>query len=134
MPGIEACLADAMTLPGARGAAIVDWSSGLALGTAGAAPGGGHEVTAVEAAELARLAIEQTAFRPPLDGGAEVRDTSPFVEDVIVTTRTEFHVLRFIETSFDSSVFLHLWLDRHEGNLALARLRLRSLATELVLV
>ncbi|WP_269857639.1 hypothetical protein [Streptomyces sp. RPT161] len=134
MPGIEECLSDAMTLPGARGAAIVDWSSGLALGTAGDAPGGEHEVTAVEAAELARLATEQTAFRPPVEAAAEVRCASPFVEDVIVTTRTDFHVLRFIETSFDGSVFLHLWLDRHEGNLALARLRLRSLATELVLV
>ncbi|MFD0379674.1 hypothetical protein ACFVG7_31260, partial [Streptomyces sp. NPDC127112] len=55
------------------------------------------------------------------------------VEDLIVTTRTGYHVLRFVETSFDSSVFLHLWLDRAEGNLALARLRLRTLAEGLVL-
>ncbi len=55
------------------------------------------------------------------------------VEDLIVTTRTGYHVLRFVETSFDSSVFLHLWLDRADGNLALARHRLRALAEGLVL-
>lgn len=55
------------------------------------------------------------------------------MEDLIVTTRTGYHVLRFVETSFDSSVFLHLWLDRTDGNLALARHRLRVLAEGLVL-
>lgn len=57
----------------------------------------------------------------------------PPVEDLIVTTRGGYHVLRFVETSFDSSVFLHLWLDRDTGNLALARMRLRDLAEKLVL-
>ncbi|MER7831039.1 hypothetical protein [Streptomyces sp. NPDC095602] len=55
------------------------------------------------------------------------------IEDLIVTTRTGYHVLRFVTTNFDSSLFLHLWLDRSTGNLALARLRLRDLAERLVL-
>ncbi|MGA5100654.1 hypothetical protein ACPCAC_25220 [Streptomyces lavendulocolor] len=65
---------------------------------------------------------------------AGVDPKAPPVEDVIVTTRTGYHVLRFVETTFDSSVFLHLWLDRSTGNLALARLRMRELAERLVLV
>lgn len=155
MPGIDACLAEAMALPGARGAAVVDWTSGLALGTAGEPPGGDHEAAAAEAAELARVASEFPTFAPDPDRGpgqgpaapgpgrgeAAGADTGeaaaaaggPPVEDVIVTTRTGFHVLCFVETTFDSSVFLHLWLDRETGNLALARLRLRSLAERLVL-
>lgn len=64
MPGIDACLKEAMSLPGARGAAIVDWTSGLALGTAGESPNGDHEATAAETAELARAAAEYTAFAP----------------------------------------------------------------------
>lgn len=36
MPGIDECLLEAMKLPGARGAAVVDWTSGPALGTVGA--------------------------------------------------------------------------------------------------
>ncbi|MEE1755940.1 hypothetical protein [Streptomyces sp. SP18CS02] len=176
MPGIDECLLEAMALPGARGAAIVDWTSGLALGTAGESPVGDHETTAAETAELARAAAEYESFtelipvgagpvgafgRSPggrpggnpgepggmsgaepgagpvgggdgAPGGGELPDGPP-VEDVIVTTRTGYHVLRFVETSFDSSVFLHLWLDRSTGNLALARLRLRDLAERLVL-
>ncbi|MEU6315439.1 roadblock/LC7 domain-containing protein [Streptomyces sp. NPDC047014] len=130
MPGIDECLLEAMALPGARGAALVDWSSGLALGTAGESPVGDHETTAAETAELARAAAEYESFAPADTGRA---DDGPPVEDLIVTTRNGYHVLRFVETSFDSSVFLHLWLDRADGNLALARHRLRALAEGLVL-
>ncbi|MFF3752897.1 hypothetical protein ACFYYH_20925 [Streptomyces sp. NPDC002018] len=161
MPGIDACLQEAMSLPGARGAAIVDWTSGLALGTAGESPSGDHEATAAETAELARAAAEYTAFAPapepagpapaseagpgagseasaaPLGAargtGSAGQEKSPPVEDLIVTSRTGYHILSFVETTFDSSVFLHLWLDRDTGNLALARLRLGQLAERLVL-
>ncbi|MEU0400461.1 hypothetical protein ABZ318_09420 [Streptomyces sp. NPDC006197] len=129
MPGIDECLLEAMALPGARGASLVDWTSGLALGTAGDSPVGDHETTAAETAELARSAAEFDSFTTA-DGSP---GAGPPVEDLIVTTRAGYHVLRFVETSFDSSVFLHLWLDRDSGNLALARLRLRDLAERLVL-
>ncbi|WP_433547336.1 hypothetical protein ACQPZG_21335 [Streptomyces sp. CA-294286] len=128
MSGIDACLVEAMQLPGARGAALVDWTSGLALGTAGEAAGTDSETAAAESAELARMAAEHGTFAPA--GG---QDKGPPVEDVIITTRTDYHLLRYVETSFDSSVFLHLWLDREQGNLALARLRLADLAERLVL-
>ncbi|MFC8173349.1 hypothetical protein ACFUJ0_29075 [Streptomyces sp. NPDC057242] len=140
MPGIDECLTEAMTLPGARGASLVDWTSGLALGTAGDSPVGDHETTAAETAELARSAAEFDTFLATDDdtGGADGTggagdDGGPPVEDLIVTTRAGYHVLRFVETSFDSSVFLHLWLDRATGNLALARMRLRDIAEKLVL-
>ncbi|WP_369144600.1 hypothetical protein [Streptomyces sp. R44] len=129
MPGIDECLLEAMALPGARGASLVDWTSGLALGTAGESPVGDHETTAAETAELARSAAEFDSFTTTGGGPGD----EPPVEDLIVTTRAGYHVLRFVETSFDSSVFLHLWLDRDSGNLALARLRLRDLAERLVL-
>ncbi|MEU6507330.1 MULTISPECIES: hypothetical protein [unclassified Streptomyces] len=127
MPGIDECLLEAMRLPGARGAALVDWTSGLALGTVGEAPGGDHETTAAEAAELARMAAEHGAFAARADDGR------PPVEDVIVSNRDSYHLLRFVDTSFDSSVFLHLWLGREDGNLALARIRLGEMAARLVL-
>ena len=127
MPGIDECLLEVMQLPGARGAALVDWTSGLALGTAGESPGGDYETAAAEAAELARLAAEHRAFAPDDD------ITDPPVEDVIISNRDSYHVLCFVQTSFDSSVFLHLWLARVEGNLALARIRLGEMTGRLVL-
>lgn len=131
MPGIDECLVEAMRLPGALGAAVVDWTSGLALGTVGEAPGGDHETTAAEAAELARLAAEHRAFAP--EEGSDWSGANLPVEDLIVSNRDTYHVLRFVRTTFDSSVFLHLWLARTDGNLALARIRLGEMAGRLVL-
>jgi hypothetical protein len=132
VPGIDECLLEAMRLPGARGAALVDWTSGLALGTVGESPGGDQEAAAVEAAELARLAAEQRAFAPDPGGEGDDGDGPP-VEDLIISNRDSYHVLRFVPTSFDSSVCLHLWLARADGNLALARIRLGEMAGRLVL-
>ncbi|KUF19477.1 hypothetical protein [Streptomyces silvensis] len=152
MPGIDECLLEAMTLPGARGAAIVDWTSGLALGAVGDSPNKDHEATAAETAEVARAAAEYRAFADADDsfdacgshgsygslGAADGTDGADReglpVEDLMLSTRNGFHVIRFVETTFDSSVFLYLWLDRHTGNLALARIRLRDLSERLVLV
>ncbi|MFJ9023762.1 hypothetical protein ACIRPU_27895 [Streptomyces sp. NPDC102259] len=141
MPGIDECLLEAMRLPGARGAALVDWTSGLALGAVGEFPGGDHEAAAAEAAEVARLTAEQRAFAPDgydrndghdgQGGGGGAAD--PPVEDLIISNRDSYHVLRFVPTSFDSSVFLHVWLARPDGNLALARIRLGEMAGRLVL-
>ncbi|MEU0131368.1 MULTISPECIES: hypothetical protein [unclassified Streptomyces] len=133
MPGIDECLLEVMRLPGARGAAVVDWTSGLALGTIGESPNGDHEATAAETAEVARMAAEQPVFAEPGTSADPQLPPVPAVEDVIVTTVPGYHILRFVETAFDSSVFLHLWLDRAEGNLAMARIRLGEIAERLVL-
>ncbi|MFD9792980.1 hypothetical protein ACFWXK_18735 [Streptomyces sp. NPDC059070] len=130
MPGIDECLLETMRVPGARGAALVDWTSGLALGAVGDTPGGDHEATAAETAEFARAAAEHPSFAPGPD--AEPAGAAPPVEDVLVTTGTGYHLLHFVATAFDSSVFLYLWLDRDQGNLALARRCLRDLAGQLV--
>ncbi|MBM7441826.1 hypothetical protein [Streptomyces sp. HB132] len=133
MPGIDECLVEVMRLPGARGAAVVDWTSGLALGTIGESPNGDHEATAAETAEVARMAAEQPVFAQADAPTGAPGPPAPAVEDVIVTTAPGYHILRFVRTDFDSSVFLHLWLDRAEGNLALARIRLGEMAERLVL-
>ncbi|MEU9573796.1 hypothetical protein AB0D62_28810 [Streptomyces massasporeus] len=143
MPGIDESLLEAMRLPGARGASVVDWISGLALGAVGDAPGGDAEATAAETAELARLATESGVLA--LTGGGDdtggtngggpgrPSDKEPPVQDLIITNADSYHLLRFVTTTFDSTVFVHLWLDRGEGNLALARIRLAEMADRLVL-
>ncbi|MGW3564880.1 hypothetical protein ACWDSL_13475 [Streptomyces sp. NPDC000941] len=133
MPGIDECLLEAMKLPGARGAAVVDWTSGLALGTVGESPGGDHETTAAETAELARMTAEYRSFAPADGSGSDWSDGETPIDDLIVSNRDSYHVLQFVRTTFDSSVFLHLWLGRTEGNLALARIRLSEMARQLVL-
>lgn len=133
MPGIDESLLEAMRLPGARGALVVDWISGLALGTVGEAPGDDPEATAAETAELARLALESGTLAPDDARGTDSTLKEPPVQDLILTTAEAYHLLRFVLTTFDSTVFLHLWLDRRDGNLALARIRLAEIADRLVL-
>lgn len=134
MPGIDESLLEAMRLPGARGASLVDWISGLALGAVGEAPGGDWEATAAETAELARHVAESGSLAAAgATGPAAAPETEPPVEDMIATTAEAYHLLRFVSTPFDSTVFLHLWLHRNDGNLALARIRLAEMADRLVL-
>ncbi|MFI2239684.1 hypothetical protein [Streptomyces chrestomyceticus] len=128
MPGIEVCLLEAMSVPGARGAALVDWTCGFALESVGERAPGGAEAAAAEAAELARLVMGAAVF-------AEHAAPVPAlpVEDLIVTTRSGYHLVRFVDPGAGHSVLLHLWLDRTSGNLALARLRLEGVAGQLAL-
>ncbi|CAB60466.1 MULTISPECIES: hypothetical protein [Streptomyces] len=134
MPGIDESLLEAMRLPGARGASLVDWISGLALGAVGEAPGGDWEATAAETAELGRHVAESGSLAAAGTAGGTVEPgKEPPVEDLITTTGDAYHLLRFVSTPFDSTVFLHLWLDRNDGNLALARIRLAEMADRLVL-
>ncbi|QNP72297.1 hypothetical protein IAG44_24675 [Streptomyces roseirectus] len=132
MPGIDECLLEAMRLPGARGAALVDWTSGLALGIVGEFPGGDPEIAATESAELARLATEQRAFTPDPSSTPSPSDAPP-ITDLIITNPDSYHLLHFLPTSLDTTAFLHICLTRHEGNLALTRIRLEELARKLVL-
>ncbi|WP_206313744.1 hypothetical protein [Streptomyces coryli] len=130
---MEDHLHEAMALPGARNAAVVECATGFVLAAVGATPRGSADETAVETAELARMAIEHAAFAGGDDpGGSAHRPGDSGVEDVIVTTRTAYHVLRFVDAAFDGGVFVHLRLDRSTGNLALARIRMRSVAERLV--
>jgi hypothetical protein len=126
VPGIDDCLIEAMRIAGARGASLLDWGSGLELGALGESPAGDSEVSAAEAADLVRLAADSASFAEP--GEARLP-----VQDLILTSRSSYHLFCLVGTVFDSRLLLHLWLDRGEANLAAARFRIQSLAEELVL-
>jgi hypothetical protein len=125
--GIDECLLRAMALPGARGAALVEWISGLALGVIGEAAAGDHETVAAETAAYARATAEHPVFTADHSG------PGPAAEEAVVLTRTGYHLIRFLEAPYEGGVFLYVRLDRAQANLALALLRMRELAGELVL-
>ncbi|AKA07500.1 hypothetical protein SAZ_37735 [Streptomyces noursei ZPM] len=125
MPGIDQVLARAMEIPGVLGAGLTDWTSGLTLGTAGRAPHGDHDAAAADTAEVVQAVARNATFDTACGNGEPL-------EDLIVTTGSSYHLIRRVPTAFDSQTCLHLWLDRGQANLAIARLRLRDLVTELV--
>ena len=106
-----------MAIPGALGASLVDYTTGFAVATSGAAPDSDHEAAAAGTAGVVRA-----ASAVPHD----------LLEDLIITTAGGYHLLRLVRTDFDSRLVLYVWLDRELGNLAVARRRMQSLAAELV--
>lgn len=144
MPGIDECLLEAMTLPGARGAALVDWTSGLALGTIGDSPSGDHETTGAEAAELALGTIgggKDLDLTVAAAGNtdvvrAKVRTMEMLglkdeIENILITLGAQYHLIRLLKGRGASGLFLYLALDKDRANLAMARHQLKRIEAEL---
>jgi hypothetical protein len=111
VPGVDHCLQEAMAIPGAVGASIVDYTTGFPVATTGTAD------------------VVQAATSRSLFVSAVPHD---MLEDLIITTAGGYHLLRLVQTDFDSRLVLYLWLDRVQGNLAVARRRMQKLADDLV--
>jgi predicted regulator of Ras-like GTPase activity (Roadblock/LC7/MglB family) len=124
VPGVDHCLREAMAIPGAVGASIVDYTTGVPVATTGAAPNSDHEAAAAGTADVVQAANSRSLFVSALP--------HDLLEDLIITTAGGYHLLRIVQTDFDSRLVLYLWLDRMLGNLAMARRRMQTLAAELV--
>lgn len=124
MPGVDHCLQEAMTIPGAVGASIVDYTTGFPVATTGAAPNSDHEAAAIGTADVVQAANSRSLFVSAIP--------HDLLEDLIITTAGGYHLLRVVQTEFDSRLVLYVWLDRVRGNLAVARRKMQRLADELV--
>jgi hypothetical protein len=124
VPGVDHCLQEAMTIPGAVGASIVDYTTGFPVATTGAAPNEDHEGAAAGTAEVVQAANSRSLFVSAVP--------HDLLEDLIITTVGGYHLLRMVQTEFDSRLVLYVWLDRVRGNLAVARRMMQRLADELV--
>ena len=113
-----------MTIPGAVGASIVDYTTGFPVATTGAAPNSDHEGAAAGTAEVVQAANSRSLFVSAIP--------HDLLEDLIITTAGGYHLLRIVQTEFDSRLVLYVWLDRVRGNLAVARRQMQRLADELV--
>jgi predicted regulator of Ras-like GTPase activity (Roadblock/LC7/MglB family) len=124
VPGVDHCLQEAMTIPGAVGASIVDYTTGFPVATTGAAPNEDHEAAAAGTAEVIQAANSRSLFVSAIP--------HDLLEDLIITTAGGYHLLRVVQTEFDSRLVLYVWLDRVRGNLAVARRKMQRLADDLV--
>jgi hypothetical protein len=118
---IETALKSAMEIDGAIGAALVDYESGMALGMLG---GGRHldlEVAAAGNTEVIRAKLRTMAS---LNLGDEI-------EDILITLKKQYHLIRLLPAERSSSLFLYLALDRSRANLAMARHQLRRIESVL---
>ncbi|MFI7688933.1 roadblock/LC7 domain-containing protein [Nonomuraea sp. NPDC049655] len=119
MLGVDTCLAEVMSIPGALDAMLVDGTSGMAVAFS--------SVSGVDADRSAAALTE--ALRATTDGltrtcpGEIVR-----IDDMLVTTDRGHHLLRLLETVFEGPLVIYVRLDPERSNLALARYRLRAIS------
>jgi len=114
-PEVQAALAEAMTMDGALGIALIDAANGLSLGTAGGSPMVNLELAGAAAADLVRTKLRvMTALG--------LKDT---IEDVMITFGKQYHLIRFLGP--EQNLFLYVVLDRERSNLGMARHKLAAI-------
>jgi len=121
---IEAALKEAMNIDGAVGASIVDWESGMALGSVGGGKYLDLDVAAAGNTEVIRAKM-RTMESLRLDDA---------IEDILITLGKQYHLIRLLKNSRnEQGLFLYLVLDRQKANLALARHSLKRIEGDITL-
>jgi hypothetical protein len=120
---IETALKEAMAIDGATGAALVDWDSGMALGTLGGSKGFDLDLAAAGNSEVVRAKMRTM----------ESLRLNEAVEDILITLSTQYHIIRLLGRNGAHNLFLYLVLDRNKANLALARHHLKRIESELTI-
>jgi len=117
---IETALKEAMAIDGVIGVALVDFDSGMCLGTAGGGPELDLEVAAAGNTEVVRAKVRTLST-------LGIHDT---IEDILISLGRQYHLIRPVIRN-QGSFFLYLALDRSRANLALARHGLKRIEAEL---
>jgi hypothetical protein len=119
---IETALKEAMNIEGALGAALVDWESGMPLGTLG-----GSKYLDLELAAAGNTEVVRTKMRTMQS--LSLNDT---IEDILITMGKQYHLIRPLANADGAhNLFLYLVLDRSKANLALARHYLKRVGNDL---
>lgn len=121
MAAMDVALKDAMQIDGAIGVALVDYNSGMALGTAGGGRDFDLAVAAAGNTEVIRAKMRAMEM-------LELRDS---IEDMLVTLDRQYHVIRPLTGRNGHGLFLYLVLDKGRSNLAMARHQLRRIEANL---
>lgn len=111
----ETALKEAMEIDGALGVALVDYSSGMALGTLGGGRYLDLEVAAAGNTEVVRAKMRTL----------QALNLEDKIDDILITLSSQYHLIRPLTSRQGGGLFLYLALDRERANLAMARHRLR---------
>ncbi|PRY43493.1 hypothetical protein [Umezawaea tangerina] len=119
---IDIALKEAMAIAGAVGVALVDYDSGMSLGTSG-----GGEWLNLEIAAAGNTEVVRSKLR--VMSALGLNDS---IEDILITLHRQYHLIRLMGgVKARGSLFLYLVLERDSANLAMARHQLRRIESEL---
>ncbi|MCX4744305.1 hypothetical protein OG455_02040 [Kitasatospora sp. NBC_01287] len=108
-------------IEGAIGAALVDYGSGMALGTLDG--GGGLDLTVAAAGNTD---VVRAKFRT-----MEMLGLNDGIEDILITLSSQYHMIRPLTGRTGKGLFLYLALDKRRANLAMARHQLAKIEADL---
>lgn len=121
---IDMALKEAMSIEGALGVALVDWESGMALGTLG-----GGKYLDLDLAAAGNTEVIRAKMRT-----LETLRLNDSVEDILISLTAQYHLIRLLSNGDGArNLFLYLVLDRGKANLALARHHLKRIENELAI-
>ena len=120
MNNVNEILAQCMQIDGAVGVALVDYSSGMALGMVG---GGGLNL---EVAAAGNTDVVRSKLRVMKELG--IKDS---IDDILITLTTQYHLIRLLPKA--QNLFVYIALDRTKANLAMARHKLASVTDSIAL-
>ncbi|WP_371482837.1 hypothetical protein [Kitasatospora sp. NBC_00315] len=118
MANLETSLKEAMTIDGAIGVALVDYGSGMALGTLGDNTELDLNVAAAGNTDLVRAKMRTMEM-------LNLHDNE--IDDILISLTTQYHLIRPLTTQSGRGLFLYLALHRNRANLAMARHQLRRI-------
>ena len=116
MASVEVSLKEMMAgTEGAVAAAVVDYTSGMALGTLGGSKDLDLTVAAAGNTDVVRAKV-RTMEQVGLKGR---------IEDMLITLDSQYHLIRPVTGRSGNGLFLYLVLDKARSNLAMARHQLK---------
>ncbi|MFE2282241.1 hypothetical protein ACFXAE_34430 [Streptomyces sp. NPDC059454] len=115
---LKECLS---SIDGATAAALVDYTSGMALGTLGGGKDFNLEVAAAGNTDVVRSKLRTM----------EHLGLNEEIEDILITLSNQYHLIRLLKGRGGNGLFLYLVLDGSRANLAMARHQLRRIEAEL---
>jgi hypothetical protein len=118
---IDTALKEAMEIDGALGVSLVDYSSGMALGSLG-----GGKYLNLEVASAGNTEVVRSKMRTLESLG--LKET---IDDILITLNRQYHLIRLVTGQTGSGLFIYLALDKAKANLALARHHLKRIENEL---
>lgn len=117
MSNIDHTLDMAANIKGAFAVAIVDYDSGMTLGSRGGSPEFDLDVAAPGNSDVMRTKLEVM----------EKLGLRENIEDILITLDTQYHLIRPIRGGGDEKLFFYMALNRAQANLAMARRDLRMI-------
>lgn len=119
MANLNDSLNDLMTMDGALCAAVVDYSSGMMLGSVGT--GVDMELAAAGNTEVVRAKMKTM----------KALGLSDTIDDILITLGKQYHIIRPSQRL--AGIFVYYVLDKSRSNLALARRKVADVEAQMTM-